>query len=54
VFSLESDGRLYIESLFVAKVLEIWNWEFKSYKRIVVEEPESREWEYNREYENEK
>jgi hypothetical protein len=27
--------------------LENWNWEFRSCKRIVVEERESREWEYN-------
>jgi hypothetical protein len=29
------------------ELLEKWNWEFRSCKRVVVEEQESREWEYN-------
>jgi hypothetical protein len=37
-----SDPKLYKESLFVAGEirLENWNWEFRSCKRFVVEEPE--------------
>jgi hypothetical protein len=35
---MESDPRLYSESLFVARGLENWKWEFRSCRRIVVEE----------------
>jgi hypothetical protein len=48
---MESDPRLYNESLFVAReireLLDNWNWEFRRCMRIVVEERESRKWEYN-------
>jgi hypothetical protein len=51
VFPTGSDPRLYNESLSAAREIrelsENSNWEFRSCKRIVVEETESREWEYN-------
>jgi hypothetical protein len=44
---MESDPRLYCESLFVARGLENWNCSFSSSKRIVVEERDTRVLEYN-------
>jgi hypothetical protein len=47
VFSTGFDPRLYNESLFVTRGIRELELEFRSSKRIVVEERESREWEYN-------
>jgi hypothetical protein len=44
---MDSDPRLYSESLFVVTGLENWNLEFRSCRRILVEERASREREYN-------
>jgi hypothetical protein len=39
-----SDPRLYSESLFVARGLENWNWDFRSCRRIVVEKESQENW----------